>query len=495
VRYNPTAVINLRGGGTGGRALRKATSLWVVSAFLVAVALLPAAAVAKPKHGAGHGGGGGAKGPKRIAVTSAEGGGAAEGPVRAQVARALARVKMKAIPQKKGGAPTDDQQWVALGQKLKADGFVQLSFEGERGKQSVEITVRTGSDGSALGSETFAAKGPPAKLAAVVGKGFWKKLGAAVKQTTAAAPGETTGMPARDLAHEENAPTPETPAEPETPPVAAPEAAAPEAPPEPPEHKEPPVSRPHSRPPVGEEGPPETTGRGHREPALLAAAQLRYLRRTFTYAPSSAVTGATVNSPTVGVEVSWFPITNFGLTAGGDFEKWMKLVKQFPTTMLDVHGALVFRLPLSFGELYVQAGVFRHSFSAADDGSGQRVNVSLPDTTYFGGRAGAGLDVRLGESLSLLVDANYRLVTSLGAGDYGVKSALYFPNAKAGVAFDAGLMLALHLNRMFEVQLGGDIRRYAITTNATATDRVQATGATDMYLAGWIGLGGAFGGH
>ena len=474
--------------------MRKATSLWVVSAFLVVLALSPTAAeAARPKHAVRHGGGG-AKGPKRIAVTSADGGGAAEGPVRAQIARALARAKMKALPQKKGGAPTDDQQWVELGQKLKVDGFVQLSFEGARGNQSVEISVRTGSDGSSVGSETFAAKGPPAKLAAVVAKGFWKKLGAAVKQTTAAAPGETTGMPARDLAHEENATKPETPAEPETPPAPPPEAASPETPPEPPEHEEP-APRPRPKPRVVEEGTPEPSGHGHREPAFLAAAQLRYLHRSFTYVPSSAVTGASLNTPTVGVEVSWFPITNFGVTAGGDFEKWMKLVKQYPTTMLDVHGALVFRLPLSFGDLYVQAGVFRHSFSAADDGSGQRANVSLPDVTYFGGRAGAGLDVRLGESLSLLVDANYRLVTSLGSGDYGVKSALYFPNAKAGVAFDAGLMLAYHLNRMLEVQVGGDVRRYAITTNATATDRVQATSTADMYLAGWVGLGGSFGRH
>jgi hypothetical protein len=205
------------------------------------------------------------------------------------------------------------------------------------------------------------------------------------------------------------------------------------------------------------------------------------------------VSGATVNSPTVGVEVAWFPITNFGISAGGDFEKWFKLVKLFPTTMLDVHGSLVFRLPLSFGDLYVQAGVFRHSFTIADGGTGQRLNVSVPDTTYFGLRGGAGLDVRLAPALSLFAGADYRLVTSLAAGDYGVKSTAYFPGAKVGVAFDGSIVLAYRLNRTLQVQVGGDIRRYAITTHPAPTDRVQAPSATDMSLAGWLALAGTFG--
>lgn len=476
-----------------GRAKRRPASSGVASALvaiaLAIVALLPVTALARGKHAARHGGGGGHApahaAQKRIAITSAEGGGAAEGPVRAQIARALAKAKIKVVPQKKGTAPSDDGEWLALGQKLKVDGFVQLTFASEKGKQSVDISVRTSSDGASLGTETFTAHGSPPRLGAVVAKGFWKKLGGAVKLTAPAQAGDTTGMPARDLAHEEGA-KPETPPEPETPPPAEPE---PTPAPEPEVERPKPVVHPpvHRRPPPVE----EASDSKHREPSVVAAAQLRYLHRSFTYTP--AVPGAKLNSPAVAVELAWFPITYFGISAGGDFQKWFKLVSRFPTTMLDVHGSLVFRLPLSFGNLFVQAGVFRHSFSVTDDGSGDRLNISLPDTTYFGIRAGAGLDVHLGDALSLLVDANYRLVTSLAAGDFGVKSPVYFPNAKAGIAFDAGLMLAYHINRMFDVQLGGDIRSYAITTNAMPGDRIEATKATDMYLAGWVGVGGTFG--
>jgi len=474
-----------------GRRVRQIpASPWVAFLLLAALALLPSTALAKGRRPARHAAPGHAA-QKRLAITSSEGGGPAEGPVRAQIARILAKAKIKALPQKKGTAPSEDQQWLALGQKLKVDGFVQLSFASERGKQSVDISVRTASDGASLGTETFTAHGSPGRLAAVVAKGFWKKLGSAVKLTAPAQAGDTMGMPPRDLAHEEGA-KPETPSEPETPPDTTTPEPTPTPEPEATERPEKKVVRPpvRRRPPA-EEAPPEQA-KEHHLPGLVAVAQLRYLHRSFTYVAPMPIAGASLNSPTVGLEVAWFPLTNFGISAGGDFEKWFKLVKVFPTTMLDVHGSLVFRLPLSFGDLRVQAGVFRHSFSVTDDGSGQRPNVSLPDTTYFGIRGGAGLDVRLGEGLSLMVDANYRLVTSLGAGSYGVKSAIYFPNAKAGVAFDAGLALAYHLNRMFAVALGGDVRRYAITTNATADDRIDATSAADTYLAGWVGVAGTF---
>ena len=472
-------------GETRGRARRRlplrVTCALVFCAVTALLAVCPAFALARDKHGGGV--------RKRIAITSTEGGGAAEGPVRAQIARALGKAKVKAVPQKKGTAPTDDHEWLALGQKLAVDGFVQLTFGAARGKHSVDISVRTSSDGASLGTEIFTASSP-ARLAAVVGKTFWKRLGSAVKLTAPAQADDVTGMPARDLAHEETTKR-EPPPEAETPPPPPePEPSPPEPEPAPPPPK--PVVRPRvRRPPPVQQVATESSAR--HEPAFTAAAQLRYLHRSFTYQASPALPGATLNSPAVGLDVAWFPLPNLGVSAGGDFEKWFKLVKLFPTTMLDVHGELVFRLPLSFGELFAQAGVFRHSFTVTDDGSGQRAEVSLPDTTYFGVRAGAALDVRLVEALSLLVDANYRLVTSLGAGDFGVKSAAYFPNAKAGIAFDAGLMLAYHINRTFDVRLGGDVRRYAITTNAPPDAAFAATKAADLYLSGWAGVGAAFG--
>jgi len=470
------------------------------------VALLPAFAEAKGKkhRGRGHGEEGGAK---RIAITSNDGGGPPEAPVRAQLAKALKKAKMKVVPRKKGEAPSDDQQWVALSQKLKADGFVHLSFEAGHGKRSVEITVRNGADGSVLGSETFTAKGPPAKLGAAVGKGFWKKLGAKIKQTSAAKAGESTGMPARDLAHEEPA-TPSAPAEPETPAAAAEPAASPvaEKPAEPAaapaetKPAEPDANKPaeakEAKPAVApaREGAGGGEKQGPREPTLTAVVQARYLYRSFVYTPSSAAPAATVATPTIGAEVAWFPLANFGLAVGGEAENWIKELGRYPTLSSDIHGSLVFRMALSFGELYLRAGGFRHFFAIADDGSRTRVNFSVPDVVYTGGRAGGALAVTLTPELSLTVSADYRLVTSLNGGGYPIKSQPYFPLANQGPAFDGAVTLAYRITPMLELQAGGDVRRYVMALGGAPGDRINASGATDLYLAGWIGLGGAYGG-
>ena len=488
--------------GTRERAPRSPASLTLVSACLVALALaaLPAAAQAKAKKHHAAGGG-----TKRVAITSVDDGGPPEGPVRAQLTKVLKKSKIKVVSSKKGGAPTDDQQWVALGQKLKVDGFVQLSFEKGHGKRSVEISVRTGADGSALGSETFTAKGTPAKLAAVVAKNFWKKLGDKVKQTAPARAGETTGMPARDLAHEEPAAAPTPPvaaAEPETPaaPVATPPAVETPAPAEtkPVEASaEADGAKSGDTGPARTPAPPSSSGgeaAGPRQPALTAVVQARYLHRSFAYTPSSAAPSGTESAPTVGAEVAWFPLTNFGLAVGGEAESWLKVLGRYPTLSSDLHASLVFRYPLSFGEAYLRAGGFRHFFAITDDSNHTRQNLSVPDVVYTGVRAGGALAVPLTSDLSLTVSADYRLVTNLNGGGFPLTSQAYFPRATAGPAFDGAVTLAFRITPMLEVQAGGDIRRYVMALGGRSSDRVNASGATDLYLSGWVGLGGSFGG-
>jgi hypothetical protein len=478
--------------------LRRPASLLVLSAIFLAAVGLPAEADAK---------GATKDAAKRVAVTSADGGGKAEGPVRAQIAKVLKKNKIKVIPQKKGGAPADDEGWIALGKKLKVDGFVQLSFEGGHGKQSVEVSVRTGADGTVVGSETFSAKGAPAKLGATVGRGFWKLLGASVKQVSAAKAGESGGMPPRDLAHEpEASPTPKTEASdsgskepgedksatPAAEPAATPEKTAAEENANKEEEPPKPIAKPARPSHVAEEG---NSAPASKESSIIVSVQGRYLARSFYYTPTGAAPVNTSASPTVGAEAMWFPITNFGIEVGGEFESWLKIISRFPSTSADVHASLVFRQPLSFGDLYVHAGGFRHFFAVVDDGTGVRQNLGLPDTVYLGARGGGGVRVRLTDALSLTGDVDYRLVTSLSGGSFPITSPLYFPRATAGPSFDAAVSLSFRITPMFDVQVGGDIRRYVLNTKGQAGDRINASGATDQYLAGWVALGGAFGGH
>ncbi|HEX2659290.1 MAG TPA: hypothetical protein VHU40_13495, partial [Polyangia bacterium] len=147
---------------------------------------------------------------KKLAILASDGG-ARDKAVRAQITKALKKHKVKVVGKPKAATPSDDGGWVALGRKLKVDGFVILGFDSSGSKHSVEVSIRNAGDGSVAGNETFSAKGPPKKLGAAVGKGLWKKLRSAI-EGVGAAKGESTGMPARDLAREEQ--TTPAPAEP-----------------------------------------------------------------------------------------------------------------------------------------------------------------------------------------------------------------------------------------------------------------------------------------
>jgi hypothetical protein len=50
------------------------------------------------------------------------------------------------------------------------------------------------------------------------------------------------------------------------------------------------------------------------------------------------------------------------------------------------------------------------------------------------------------------------------------------------------------VSRTFEIQAGGDVRRYLLTTSGTSSSRINAAYATDQYFSGWLGVAGLFGG-
>ncbi len=453
--------------------------------------------------------------PKRVALTSTPGGRAAEVPVRVQIIRALKLNKLTVVALKAGTAPTDDGEWVAFGRKLKVDGFISLTFDETRAKQSVEVSVRTASDGSVVERETFSARGSPRNLVLLVQRGFWKKLGASVKQVSASRGVERTGMPARDLAHEPAAPREKQPAaatEPEDTPAPSAKAAAnphrgrvavaehhPEpAPPDAESESESEGARPG--PAAAQPRPePETVhASGGEKPtpaAIFISLQGRYMRRSFDYTPSAATPANSGASPSIGGDVTWFPTLRFGIEVGGEYQSWLKILDKYPSVESDLHASLVARLPLSFGNVYLRVGGFRQSYTVTDDGTATRQNLTFPDAVYVGARAGADVSVDLTPKLVLRVGADYRLVASITGGTYAITYRDYFPRAKAGPAFDGAVSLAYEVTKNLQLLIGGDIRRYMISTGSQVGDRINASDATDQYLGGWLGLAGTYGGR
>jgi hypothetical protein len=108
------------------------------------------------------------------------------------VQEALVRKKVMAVLQAHGFELVKSRQIQSTLQSLGArldsnDGFQALAKElglqaivtGEVGKKRAKLVVYDGREGSTIGDATFAATNPN-KLAAEVGRNFWKKLGAAV---------------------------------------------------------------------------------------------------------------------------------------------------------------------------------------------------------------------------------------------------------------------------------------------------------------------------
>ena len=446
---------------------------------------------------------------KRLAIMASEGG-ASDPPVRAQITKALKKNKVQVKPKPKVASPSDDEGWVALGRKLKVDGFVVLSFEAAaRGKRSVEVSIRNAGDGTVAGSETFTAKGPPKKLAAAVGKGFWSKLKVNIEQVGAKA-GEGTGMPARDLAHEEQASKPAadepaTSATESAPEPAKEEATKDAAKPAPPEASgeektgEDAAASPTPAAPVARKAAPEKKGESAEDqalagkmPALIVVVAPHMLSRGFYYTPTSAAPVTAMLMPTIAGDATWFPIANLGVNIGGEFASWLKYLNKYPTITTDLHASLVFRLQLSSLQLWAHAGGFRHFTASQDDGLRMRGNQAMPDVVYTGARFGGGARYWVSNAFSVSVAGSYRLVTSLVGGTYGITTGPYFPRAVAGPGLDGTGFVALRVSRSFELQAGGDVRRYVITTGPSP--RITATYATDQYFSGWVGLAGTFGG-
>jgi len=520
--------------------------VWVAissAVFLIAAMTAADPAFAKKKgrkHGARTAHAAAATSRKRVAIMGADGKPSEDKPVRAQLAKVLKKHKMKVAPKaRKSEAPSDEQGWMALGLKLKVDGFLVPAYDSSKtGKnakkknRSVEIVVRTAKDGSVVATETFNAKGGSKKLAAAVGKGFWKQLGASLEQVSAPAPGqEGTGMPARDLsrepaaedakasekaapvaAEEKEAASSPTEAPPATPTAARasttpaaetfeagePEGASPADKDE--GENEARASRPASSASASAtratEASPVAAGSplGPKLPALSVRLVGRFVSRSFVYTSSSGVPSSSATSPTLGAAASWFPITYVGLAASGEFASWSKFAGRYPTVTSDLTGAVAVRIPLSFGELTGHAGAFRHIFAIQDDGTGTRTDQVVPDVVYVGLRAGGGVTYHVTESLTAAAEASYRLITNMNGGPYAVTNDLYFPKAAPGPGLDLALTVRYRITPLLDALAGFDVRRYILTTSGSSSSRIDATYLTDQSLAGWIGLGAVFGG-
>ncbi len=153
------------------------------------------------------------------------------------------------------------------------------------------------------------------------------------------------------------------------------------------------------------------------------------------------------------------------------------------STRLDLGARFALRpVSGSRGGLSVLGGyrIANFEVGAAEDGS---VLTGLPGIAYRAVRVGAGGDIPITESLSVIAEGAYLIVLSSGE----ITSDAYFPGSSAwGLDATAGFKYRLSPN--FELRATGQLTRYAFSFRSAETDPFLATGAIDQYAGGALQL-------
>jgi hypothetical protein len=218
------------------------------------------------------------------------------------------------------------------------------------------------------------------------------------------------------------------------------------------------------------------------------------LHRSLAYSGtgSSALnTYQLAGSPSVGLTASFYPLSFVmsgalsGLGLYGRFNDEPGITSSNSTgqkisTSSNVWEAgLSYRFPFEGWELDGSAIYGGQSFTLGNSSGG----ATVPSVTYSYVRPMLGTRIELGELFALSLQASYLAV--FNEGDI---KANYFPQAKAS-GFEGLVALALRLGGTWEVRLSGDYRMYSYTLNPATGAAYVASGATDAYLTGWLGVG------
>jgi len=387
----------------------------------------------------------------------------------------------------KTGARLDsDDGLMTLAKELALAAIITGDVQPKRAK----IVVHNGADGSVLGDASFSGANPR-KLAADVGRGFWRKLGADIgrgrlpagakkgqKASTATSPedneesseggaGEAGGEASEEkssgesgAAREEAPPPPAKGVNPNKPETSAPEESAPAAP----------------------------SGLAWLDVELGAGA----LNRSFTFnqnltnnvfpytlgaGPILVGSAVVYLDPLVGGLIG-----NLGLE--GEIEQGVGISSNLEsgrgtlTTLVhDFAGGLRYRFPFAVAdEAYVSGTVGEDAFTFS---GANRTTLSIPDTIYHYVRPGVGLHLALGHGLSIRAAGGYRIVTNKGGAQ--ISETFFRHLAVAGA--DGDLTVGFALSDNFEVRAGVEWRRYWYAMNSVPGDTYVAGGALDQSFA------------
>ncbi|QAT85465.1 hypothetical protein EJ065_3905 [Corallococcus coralloides] len=424
---------------------------------------------------------------------------AARDALEAELARRPARYEIvpesavRAAASRMGRDPTQPAGAAAVASELGLSAVLVADTSTVGKKHQVRVTVRNGRDGKALASPAAAKPATP-KLVPVAVKRQWTALERGLQKSRApeAAPVEPPRPPTPvepEPAVKPAEPIAQTPAPTKTPaaePIRKPVAAAPK------ETQAPEKEADSVSTDAGRASLPIVEG------ALgvkLFGRSLRYkddvfgVLRPYTLGPD--VGGfALPGAPQVAGDVTVYPLAAFqkgalarlGITGAVDQSFGLKSTGStgavsYPTTAREWQAGLRYVIP--FGEAqrhgFELTGTYGMNTFRIDAVDGERP-LDLPNVEYK--TAGLGLGVRA--ALSEKFDFNFRLGYQHPLDSGELSSDAWFPRMSAG-AVTGSATLAYRLNRILDVRVKADLRRYFFKFNPEPGDPYVAGGAVDQY--------------
>ncbi|QSQ28618.1 hypothetical protein JY651_27815 [Pyxidicoccus parkwayensis] len=385
------------------------------------------------------------------------------------------------------GAPKTDDQRQALAAKLKADALITASVKGTK-SWDVEVRVYSGEDGSLLAEERWSGLRTNRAFPEVK-RELESRLAAALREAREPRPPSppVAITPPAPMARPEPEPTPPAPVVAEAPRPAVVETPAPA-----PVVKQEPVKEEPVQPVVAK----EASARRPNEPRLEVLLSGQGLFRRFQYsgASSGSLPDYRLNhAAAVSLAVGYYPLSHFtdgalrnlGLVVRGSRALGLSSLdpegRKYSTTAQLVEGGLRFRLPLRWLELTPGVLYGMHTFEVGF--TPEAGMDDLPDVDYRFAHVELGLRKELTERWAVAARVGYQHVLSGGE----LSSDRFFPDL-GGSGLDAELAVEFALTRMVGLRVGGEMRRYSITTNAKAGSPVIAGGAMDQYFSGLAGL-------
>jgi len=490
---------------TANRVLahRGALALLACIAALAVALAAPGAAQAKPKRpGKGHG-----AAPKVGLMTFT---GPGEAASRAAVEKALKSRKIIVVPASELSASAKSAHVKLDG----SDGFKAVSkaldltaiVTGEVSKKKATITVHTGDDGSSVGEETFQGA-DPRKVAATIGKTFWKRLAGAFNKTKPPSGGNFEAPPpeeepaaggAAEAANEAPAPSSEKSEKSEETTASKSEKA----------------EKPEKAEKAEAKSEPAEEGEAPASPAVdIAAGPALFMRSlSFNQARNDLSNTKVANyslprAPVLFFRGEIYPAALAGLTGFAadlgllaDVSYLLPVVTSkgvdgdYKTTGLAYTVGVKARLPLG---TFLSVSYGDQAFKLMKSNSNMPDAV-VPGVNYKFARVGAGIRDQV--TPSLMLQANLGYLQCLGKpGDIAAGS--YFPRTKCN-GFEAGVGAGYRLSGPWELRAGVDWRRFGLAFNVKASDvnndpsmtPAIAGGAIDQFIQVYAGLAYVFGG-